>query len=497
MASVDDKELAVDSKHEKAAVDDEAAKVFAQYDGPLEWTEQEENTLRRKIDWKLIPIMCFTSALQYYDKAMLGQAALFGLIKELELRKGDRYSMASSIFYLGFLAGAYPAVILAQRYPLERVTSGLVTLWGICLLLTITCHSYQALYAQRFFLGFLESGISPLFMLMVGSWYRKDEQAFRMGGWYSLAAWSASVAPLINYGIGQIRAVLAPWRWMYIFAGIITVLWGVALLFILPPDPTCASGFSERERYIAVARLRTNNSGVRNTTFKIGQAKELLCDLKFWLMFFIATLSLITNGPVSSFAPLIIQGWGYTSLQTLLLVMPAGVWVGSCTLLAAWLAMRYSHMNIRTYIVFVTQCFTILSAALLWKLHRGEKGGLFFSIYTLSTYGAGYGVLMGLQVANNSGYTKRSLASSGLFVGYCLGNFIGPMVYLEREAPKYDTGFTIVTVASALAAVLILVYRYVCIWDNQRRDRAGTAEGYDHAYEDPTDKENPQFRYIY
>lgn len=181
MASIDDKEFPVVSKHEQATGDDEAAKVFAQYDGPLEWTEQEEKTLRRKIDWKLIPIMCFTSALQYYDKAMLGQAVLFGMMQELDLRKGDRYSMASSIFYLGFVAGSYPAVILAQRYPLERVTCGIVTLWGICLLLTITCHNYQALYAQRFFLGFLESGVSPLFMLMVGSWYRKDEQAFRMG----------------------------------------------------------------------------------------------------------------------------------------------------------------------------------------------------------------------------------------------------------------------------------------------------------------------------
>lgn len=40
-----------------------------------------------------------------------------------------------------------------------------------------------------------------------------------LSAWYSLASWSAVVAPLINYGIGQINAVLAPWRWMYIVAG--------------------------------------------------------------------------------------------------------------------------------------------------------------------------------------------------------------------------------------------------------------------------------------
>lgn len=72
-------------------------------------------------------------------------------------------------------------MLLAQRYPIDRVGSGLVIVWGICLILTTVCRNWQDLYVQRFFLGFLESGISPLFMLIVGSWYRKDEQAFRMG----------------------------------------------------------------------------------------------------------------------------------------------------------------------------------------------------------------------------------------------------------------------------------------------------------------------------
>lgn len=40
---------------------------------------------------------------------------------------------------------------------------------------TAGCTSFQGLYAQRFFLGFLEAGISPIFMLVVGGWYEKCE----------------------------------------------------------------------------------------------------------------------------------------------------------------------------------------------------------------------------------------------------------------------------------------------------------------------------------
>lgn len=87
---------------------------------------------------------------------------------------GTRYSFSSSIFYLGFIAGAWPAILIAQRYPIERVASGLVIIWGICLGLSVVCTNYKGFYAQRFFLGFLESGISPMFMLIVVSTQKLD-----------------------------------------------------------------------------------------------------------------------------------------------------------------------------------------------------------------------------------------------------------------------------------------------------------------------------------
>lgn len=75
--------------------------------------------------------------------------------------------MSSSIFYIGFIFGAYPAIYLAQRYPIERVASLVIIVWGITLILTPACQDFRGLYAQRFFLGFTEAGISPMFMMIV------------------------------------------------------------------------------------------------------------------------------------------------------------------------------------------------------------------------------------------------------------------------------------------------------------------------------------------
>ncbi|KAK2812423.1 hypothetical protein FQN50_001424 [Emmonsiellopsis sp. PD_5] len=341
---------------------DQGLKVIEAYTGDLEWDPAEEKHLVKRIDRRLMSIICITYALQFFDKTILSQAALFGIIADLDLGVGNRYSFSASIFYLGFIAGAYPAIYMAQRWPIERVAS----------------------------------------------------------------------------------------------------------------DPVRAKGFDDRERYIAVARLRANNSGVRNTHFKIEQVWEALLDLKFWLVFASSFLMMIANGPVSTFIPLIINSFGFSSLNSLLLVMPSGIIIGSIELGVCILAYNL----------------------LLWQLPREQKGGLLFGTYFLASFGGGYAILMGLQVANTSGYSKRSFTSSGIFMGYCLGNFVGPIVFKEEDAPVYAPGFIIVLVTSIAALILVVIYRYVAIYENRQRDKSGIMEGFDNAFDDDlTDKKNPQFRY--
>lgn len=353
---------------------------------------------------------------------MISQASIFGLRTDLKLTTGNRYSMSSSIFFLGFVAGAYPASQLAQRYPIERVASALVFLWGVCFILTSACFTWQAFYTQRFFLGFLEAGISPIFMLMVGQFYKKDEQAFMMGVWYSSSGFVTVFSPLINYGLGHIRGSLSPWRYMFIVGGIVTILWTLVVYLFMPPDPIRARGFTDREKYIAVARLRINNAGVRNTHFKLQHVLELFTDPNFWLIFSMAFLSMFAAGPVNAFIPIIIAGMGFNTLNTLLLIMPAGAVAGIMILAATWTA--YKVPRVRIWIVFAGEIVTIISCLLLWLLPRSATGGLLYAVYTLTGFTAGWGIILGLSIANTAGYTKRMAISSAVYVGYCLGEWI-------------------------------------------------------------------------
>lgn len=249
-----------------------------------------------------------------------------------------------------------------------------------------------------------------------------------------LAGFFSMFAPLINFGLGHIQDALSPWKYMYIFAGSITILWSAVIYFYLPPEPIHAKGFTKRERYIAVARLRDNNTGVRNIHLKPAQILEVLYDLRFWLAFLCAFSIMVANGPLSTYIPIIISGFGYTPLQSLLLSMPAGAVAGVFTLLATWLAGKFSHRGWRTYLVVVFQVPILLGSLLLWQLPPSNKAGRLGGLYVLASFAAPYGILMSLQAVNMAGYTKKSVTSSGLFIGYCLGNVPRNSSFASRQS---------------------------------------------------------------
>lgn len=102
---------------------------------------------------------------------------------------------------------------------------------------------------------------------------------------------------------------------------------------------------------------------------------------------------------------------------------------------------------------------------------------------------------------------KSSTANSGrlqIFIGYCAGNIIGPQLFFDDEAPSYPSGFLAMMICYGVALVTCFGLRFYLVWENRRRDRASneeingdSQESLDFGSLDKTDKEMPQFRYVY
>ena len=46
-------------------------------------------------------------------------------------------------------------------------------------------------------------------------------------------------------------------------------------------------------------------------------------------------------------------------------------------------------------------------------------------------------LMLSLHASNTAGFTKKSTVAALIFVGYCVGNLIGPQFFKNSEAPYY------------------------------------------------------------
>lgn len=197
-----------------------------------------------------------------------------------------RLSWATSIFYFGMLAGLYPMTFILQRFRIGRVLGILVILWGMVAMLTAAVTSWRGLYAQRFFLGFIESVMPTAFMCIVSGYYTQQEQALRQSWWFSSTGGWTIIGGALNYGFAQITGgSLARWQYIYLLAGSLTIIFG-AVCFMVPNSAVTAWFLSPEERVVAVERLRKGQTGVRCQTIKWYQIREAALDIKIWLVAF-------------------------------------------------------------------------------------------------------------------------------------------------------------------------------------------------------------------
>ncbi|KAL8906584.1 MAG: hypothetical protein Q9171_006208 [Xanthocarpia ochracea] len=469
----------------------------------------EEYRVQRKIDRFLIPVMWFGYGLVYYDKAILGSAVLFGMTKDLQLSVIDRsttppttsterLSWATSMFYFGMLAGLYPLTFLLQRFNIGRVLGGVVILWGLVAMLTAAVTSWQGLFAQRFFLGFVESIIPTGFMCIVSGYYTQEEQALRQSWWLSSTGAWTMIGGALNYGFAQITGgSLKRWQYIYLMAGALTVAFG-CVCFWIPNSAVDAWFLTEHERVVAVERLRKGQTGVRCQMLKREQLREAVLDVKIWLVAFMMAAAYTVNGAVSGFGPLIVSTFGYTTLESILLQFPLGALVFIFILLTGYLSSRFRNICL---ILLILCCFPVIAGCLMiWKSTWYHHAPTPVAGYTIiGFFGPVIFLIINIGMANVAGATKKSFTAAAIFVAYCVGNIVGPLLIktqtLNRHYPELWLGIIICyCIVITLAIILYLHLRK----GNKRRDGLpkDDAERDKLAFRDLTDKENMYFRYV-
>ncbi|KAI7525655.1 hypothetical protein KC316_g18394 [Hortaea werneckii] len=325
-------------------------------------------------------------------------------------------------------------------------------------------------------------------------WWKNDEQPIRAAIYLSQG--SSIFTGIVSYGIGHAHTSIASWRLLFLVLGGFSILWAGIVWIFLPDSPTTCWYMSDRQKYICLQRIRGNNTGLEEKDrVKWNQVRECMEDPRTWLLFVFSIAQNIPNGGIITFSAIIVSGLGYSTLNTTLLGIPTGIIATLWAWLMAWPTGRLK--NARCLIIAGANCVTIVCSVLMWKLPRSNQHGLLAAYYVFYTYWGPYCMAQTLYMSNTSGHSKKVSMGAVYFVGYCVGNIIGPQVFRDNDAPKYSHGYSGLLACLCVAIATVLAYGCLCFRENRKRDLEGAIYEPGEAFSDKTDKEKRDFRYIY
>ena len=82
---------------------------------------------------------------------------------------------------------------------------------------------------------------------------------------------------------------------------------GVFVYFFIPDNPM-SSRLTSDEKVVAIERLRSNQTGIENRTFKVDQMMEALKDFKTWMIVIVILAANVPTGMTNIYTATVIVG---------------------------------------------------------------------------------------------------------------------------------------------------------------------------------------------
>ncbi|KAH8896662.1 MFS general substrate transporter [Thozetella sp. PMI_491] len=471
--------------------------------GELEWSKEEEDMIRHKIDWHTVPLVTVLYMLTFLDRINIGNARIQGLAAELDMATGVRFNWALSIFYIIYLLVEVPSNILLKRIGGRFYLPLLVCMFGIVSIGTAFVKSFEGIMTARAFLGVFEGGAMPGMAFFLSCFYKRQELLFRVGIYVSAASIAGAFGGLLAAGLSQIPpwgaegAQLHTWRNIFFFEGLITVLVGLIAPIWMPTSPATAWFLNDRERRIATERLAREHKGDAEEQVTWKHVKDAVfcihnytCALGFFLIN-------ITVQGLSIFLPTILSDLKWTSSSTITQLYTVPPYVCAC-LVAVAIAYISDKTKRRGIYLSAFSCIAVVGFALLrWAVEpRIRYMAVFFVAIGAFPGGPGF---LSWGMNNSAGPAVRAVTSAYIVTLGTIGGIVATWTYTAADSPRYPTGHSINLGANLAVVFLALFGILYCTRENKLR----AAGKRDHRLEGLTPEEqvdlgsrHPNFRYI-
>ncbi|KAF1934729.1 MFS general substrate transporter [Clathrospora elynae] len=414
------------------------------------WTPEEEKALVRKIDLFLLPTIWLMYLLSYMDRTNIGNAKIAGMDKDLQLTS-NQYSIALVVFFVTYVFFEPPSNMLLVRLKPSVYLPIIMIIWGALTCCMAVIHDFKHLVALRIMVGVFESGFAPGILLIISSWYKKDEQSKRFGVYMSAAILSGAFGGLLAGAItGGMEGTggLRGWRWLFIIEGVATIIWAMVAYFILLDFPANTKRLTDRERSIAIARLR--EGGVQTHVEgeeRMGKAKSFRLAIMDWrtIGFILGYMVIVGSSTLSYFYPTLVNGLGYTStVQAQYMTVPIYAVAFVCTAITTYYA--DSIANHRGLVIAGWLGFSLITSILVCVVYDFKAR---YALLVLMAAGLWSSNAVSLSFASATfGSMQPEVRAIALALVNALGNLAqiyGAYLFPADDKPKYLMGFGVIS----------------------------------------------------
>lgn len=126
------------------------------------------------------------------------------------------------------------------------------------------------------------------------------------------------------------------------------------------------------------------------------------------------------NGAVSGFGPLIVNTFGWNTLESILFQFPLGGLCFIVILATGFLGSKFPNTRL---IMLVLTCLPVIAGcAIIWKSEWSYHAPAPVIGYSITGFfGGTVSLIITVGMSNVAGHTKKSFMAATIFVAYCVG----------------------------------------------------------------------------
>ena len=205
-------------------------------------------TATKKFFRRVLPIMLFMLVCNQLNRSNIGYAQA-----QLEADVGigaAAYGLGAGLFFIAYAIFELPSNVMMEKYGAKIWLSRIMISWGLVAFLMAFVRDETMFYVLRFLLGAAEAGFFPAVIFYFARWVpagqRGKATAIFIAGSSVAAAISGPVAGLLlslDTALG-----LHGWQWLFGFGGMLSVVVGAVVFFLLDARVPDAKWLSDSEK---------------------------------------------------------------------------------------------------------------------------------------------------------------------------------------------------------------------------------------------------------